>query len=823
MIKDQIPARSNLTEEHISQLITQLRLEDKVRLLTGQDFWSTWPLESIGLRRLVLSDGPSGVRGEVWDERSPSLNPPSATALSSAWDRCLAWRYGAVCATEARRKGVDVILGPTINLHRSPLGGRHFEAFSEDPLLTGELAAAYVAGVQAGGVGATPKHYVANDFETERFTADVVVSQRALRELYLWPFEKTVQQAGAWLVMSAYNSVNGATMTQNDLLETPLKSEWGFAGVVVSDWTAVRHLDSARYSQDLVMPGPSGPWGDALVEAVEAGRISETTIDTKVRRILRLAGWLGAIAGVPPAVEDPVTELDGIGLARNAASAGSVLLRNNALLPIAADVHSIAVLGENARSARTQGGGSATVFPETVVSPLEGIRQAFPEADVRFAVGAIAHQGITPLALDRLTNPVTGGPGVQVELLDAEGAVVFAEERFASKLLYMGGDAPVGQSATVRLSTRYTPDQTGPLLLGFAATGQSRLIVDGQIVGQRKADLDGTDVGGSVLDPPSASARLTAVANQPLDIRLEADLPQSGDPLAEAFADAFALTVGTEPDPEADSDELLRAAADLAAQSDVAVVVVGTNEQVESEGYDRTSLQLPGRQDDLVRAVAAANPQTLVIVNAGSPVVMDWREEVAAILLTYFGGQEYGHAVGDMLTGVAEPGGRLPTTWPALQEDVPVLDVTPRDGQVRYDEGIHVGYRAWLKSGVSPAYPFGFGLGYTTWGIELVGVEREAGATSVQVVVTNTGARPGKQVIQVYAEKPDSVVDRPVRWLVDFAAVHLDAGCSATLSLRLEDRALAYWDDEWRFEPGEYTVRVGFSLFDLPERAVISL
>ncbi|HEY1621829.1 MAG TPA: glycoside hydrolase family 3 N-terminal domain-containing protein, partial [Streptosporangiaceae bacterium] len=239
-------------------LVAELTLEEKVGLLTGQDLWSTVPAQRIGLRSMILSDGPSGVRGQSWDERDPSLNLPSATALSASWSPELAAEYAAVIAAEARRKGVDVVLGPTINLHRSPLGGRHFEAFSEDPLLTARLAVAYVESLQSLGVGATPKHYVANDFETQRFTVDVRVGERALRELYLRPFEDSVTTARAWLVMSAYNSVNGATASENDLLETPLNDEWGFDGVVVSDWTAVRSTEAARHAQDLAMPGPRG-------------------------------------------------------------------------------------------------------------------------------------------------------------------------------------------------------------------------------------------------------------------------------------------------------------------------------------------------------------------------------------------------------------------------------------------------------------------------------------------------------------------------------------------------------------------------------------
>ncbi|HEX7805190.1 MAG TPA: glycoside hydrolase family 3 N-terminal domain-containing protein, partial [Cellulomonas sp.] len=258
-------------DPRIDELVARLTLAQKVRLLTGADFWSLHAEPAVGLRTVVLSDGPSGVRGAVWDERDPSLNLPSATALAATWDPEIAYRYGVAAAHEAHRKGVGVVLGPTINLHRSPLGGRHFEAYSEDPLLTAEIAEAFVRGLQDHGVAACPKHYVANDFETDRFTASVEVSEQALHELYLVPFERAVVDAGAWSVMSAYNAVGGTTMTEHPLLTEPLKGTWGFDGVVISDWTAVRSLASAAAGQDVVMPGPDGPWGDALVAAVEAG------------------------------------------------------------------------------------------------------------------------------------------------------------------------------------------------------------------------------------------------------------------------------------------------------------------------------------------------------------------------------------------------------------------------------------------------------------------------------------------------------------------------------------------------------------------------
>ncbi|MEZ5378503.1 MAG: glycoside hydrolase family 3 C-terminal domain-containing protein [Acidimicrobiales bacterium] len=806
---DRTPA-NGVENEALLGLLAQLDLEEKVLILTGQDFWSTWPIEKIGLRSMVVSDGPSGVRGPTWDERSPSINLPSATALSSSWDLDAAYRYGTVSANEARRKGVDVVLGPTINLHRSPLGGRHFEAFSEDPLLTAELAASYVHGVQDNGVGATPKHYVANDFETERFTADVTVSDRALRELYLLAFEKSITEARAWMVMSAYNSINGATATENELLETPLNSEWGFDGVVVSDWTAVRSLDSARYSQDLVMPGPKGPWGAKLVEAVRNGEIDEAAVDRKVLRLLLLAARVGALADFdPPATPTPI---DGIAFAREAEIEGTVLVRNEGALPVVpGTVSSVAVIGHNAVLARTQGGGSATVIPESVVSPLDGIRAAFPDAAITYSRGAIVQEGVAEFPPGSMTNPITGGPGAHVRMLDADGNELFAEDRFAGALVYFGGDAPVGQMKTFDFATQWTPEETGKARIGCAVVGTARIFVNDELVDEQQAHPVGNDLGAAFLAPPSMTVEVDAVAGQPIDFRLEhRPLEMS------ALAGAMSITLGVEP-PVVDDDQLIAEAAAAAAAADVAIVVVGTNAKVESEGYDRSSLDLPGRQDDLVRAVAAANPRTIVIVNAGSPVAMPWRDEVAAVALTWFGGQQYGNALADVITGAAEPGGRLPTTWPATQDDVPVLDVTPVDDGIEYAEGIHIGYRAWLKAGTAPAYPFGFGLGYTTWLVGPASLADDGDTTTVTVPLTNTGDRAGKHVVQVYASRPSSAVDRPVRWLVGFTTVRADAGASTSATITIPRRAFMHWDGEWKLEAGTFDLSIATSVDDIVE------
>ncbi|HEX4361485.1 MAG TPA: glycoside hydrolase family 3 C-terminal domain-containing protein [Pseudonocardia sp.] len=825
----------------VEKCLETLGLEQKVRLLTGADFWTTHAEPAIGLRALVFSDGPAGVRGTRWDEREPSLNLPSATALAAGWDRDLAYRYGAALATEARRKGVDVVLGPTINLQRSPLGGRGFEAFSEDPLLTGELASAYVRGLQEHGVAASPKHYVANDFETERFTASVEVDDRTLRELYLAPFEQVVTEAGAWLVMSAYNSVRGTTMTEHPLLRTPLCTEWGFDGVVVSDWTAVRDTEaSARARQDLAMPGPASPWGEALVTAVREGRVPEEAVDEKVRRLLRLAARVGALDGAAPRATVPPPPVDrGAALARQVASAGVVLLRNDGVLPWpAGGPRSIAVIGEHAALPRTQGGGSATVLPERVATPLDGLRAALPDASVTWSAGVPLHDGLVPLPLGALTDPHSVEPGLRVRYLDTDGEVLLSENRRAAELVWLG-TLPAG-TATLELRTRYRPDAApvagetsaaGPVsapgkapgaglaagspTLGVAAAGELRILLDGDPVFDADLAPEGTSLGAALFGPPVARVPVEPAGDRPVLLTVRYRLPESV-----RVRRVASITLGTEPADRSVPDAIAAAAA-CAGAAEMAVVVVGTTPKLESEGFDRAGLALPGAQDDLVRAVAAANPRTVVVVNSGGPVLLPWRDEVAAVLVSWFGGQEFGAALADVLLGRAEPGGRLPMTWPAAEADVPVLNTRPADGVLHYDEGVHIGYRAWLRAGRAPAYPFGHGLGYTSWELaDLVVAAPDSGEpATVTVTVHNTGRRAGRQVVQAYLSRPGSTVDRPVRWLAGFASVHAEPGTRHEVSIPLPARAFEHWDAGWRTEPGRFTVHVGTDAEHLPLHA----
>jgi len=410
-------------EADLRSRVARLSLDQKVRLLTGADFWALYPEPGAGLRRVVTSDGPAGVRGETWDERDSSANVPSPTALAATWDCDRVAAIGRLLAAEARRKGVDVLLAPTVNLHRTPYGGRHFECFSEDPLLTARIGVAYVRGLQGQGVGATVKHFICNDSETERMSVDVRVDERTLRELYLAPFEAIVREAGAWTVMASYNGVNGSTMTESPLLRSILHDEWGYDGLVMSDWTATRAAEpAARAALDLAMPGPVerfGPWGHALLEAVRAGHVDEALIDDKVLRILRLAARVGGLDGAVPPTPAPVDVPREL---RAAAAASFVLARNErTLLPLdGSGLGRVALIGPNAEIARTLGGGSATVYPPYTVSPLDGLRAA--GLDVAFAPGVLGHLRPATARAPWLLRPDGSGPGADLRFFSPRSA-----------------------------------------------------------------------------------------------------------------------------------------------------------------------------------------------------------------------------------------------------------------------------------------------------------------------------------------------------------------------------------------------------------------
>ncbi|MEU9164797.1 glycoside hydrolase family 3 C-terminal domain-containing protein [Streptomyces sp. NPDC048424] len=801
----------------------KLDLDTKARLLAGQDMWSLPAIPEIGLQSLVMSDGPIGVRGVRWTADDPSIALPSPTALAAAWDPELARRAGRLLAQEARRKGVHVLLAPTVNLHRSPLGGRHFECYSEDPYLTGVIGSGYVNGVQDGGVGTTVKHFVGNDAETERFTVDSVIAPRPLRELYLAPFEAIVANAHPWGIMTAYNQVNGATMTEHRyLVNEVLRGEWGFDGCNVSDWMAARSTTGdIEGGLDVAMPGPTTVYGPALAEAVRAGEVPEAVVDDAVRNILRLAARVGALEGAPAVVESAPAPVDGQALARELAARGFVLVRNEAApdgratLPLDASAgRTVALSGAAARDARVLGGGSATVFPERIVSPLDGLTAALPEGALTFTVGADPSDELVP---------ADKGFELRAVCRDASGAVVGEGSLPTGQVQWIGDDLPAGATyetmASIEVRGTFLPRESGEHAFGTRGLGAFGLAVDGRTL------WEGVQEMGNEADPfeaffgaPSERARVTLTEGEPVEVSLTYQVPDvTALPLKAIMFSLLHLG------PRRDADELIAEAVAAARAADTAVVVVATTERVESEGFDRQDLTLPGRQDDLVRAVAAVNPNTVVVVNAGSPVELPWREEVAAVLLAWFPGQEGGAALADVLLGDAEPGGRLPTTWPARFADAPVTEVAPTEGRLEYGEGLFIGYRAYEKHGVAPAFPFGHGLGYTDWAYESL----EATADTVRVRLTNTGARPGREVVQVYlAPVGDDTVERPASWLAAFTGVTAGPGETVEAVIALPARAFEIWDEEasgWRRIGGAYEVRASHSHGDARLTATLDI
>ncbi|MEU6858648.1 glycoside hydrolase family 3 C-terminal domain-containing protein [Glycomyces sp. NPDC046736] len=819
----------------VEAALGRLDLDAKAELLAGRDMWRTVAVPEAGLRSMTVSDGPIGVRGRFWSAADPSLALPSPTAQAASWDPDLVRRIGNLLAAECRRKDVDVLLAPTINLHRSPLGGRHFEAFSEDPYLTGRIGQAYVAGVQECGVGTTMKHYVANDAETDRFTVDNVIDERTLREMYLRPFEMITEAVRPWGVMTAYNSVNGTTMTAHRGLMSVLRDEFGFEGFNISDWGAARHtVEDVEAGLDLAMPGPLTVYGEALATAVREGRASEADVDAAVRRLLLLAARVGALEGVEPVVvaaqgdEDPRALLREIArrsfvLAKNDAPAASeeVPLAVNALsgvpvLPLQADGIArlapagtpvlplrpdakVALIGPAAAEARVLGGGSATVFPEHVVSPLEGLREALGE-------GVVYAQGVD--LFERILA-ARGGFDLTVRPVHVDGTELAPEPLAGGDVKWMGYVPGIEDTADFDraiLEGEFTVTETGEHVFGTRGNGSHRLVIGGEVVFEGDQPYSGEDPFEAFFGAGVEQATLFLEAGQVIPVRLE-------------FT-PFAFPPGFPPSvlfglmhtgPRPDEDRLIAEAVEAARDAEVAVVVVSTTDLTESEGFDRPDLRLPGRQDELVAAVAAANPNTVVVVNTGSPVEMPWADEVAAILLTWFPGQEGGGALAEVLLG-AEPGGRLTTTWPKTLEDAPVSDVVPdADGKLHYDEGIFIGYRAWERRGtVEPAFWFGHGLSYTEWSYE--SIEAEAGA--VRVRVRNTGERAGREVVQVYLAADADGVEK--HRLAGFAAIGAEPGETVEVLVPLEERSFQVWADGWQTVKGTWTAKAGRNVGDLP-------
>jgi beta-glucosidase len=782
-------------------LVAQLDLPTKVTLLTGATAFTLAPCPEIGLAELRLSDGPTGVRGLKFSGGRTVALFPNATLLASAWSEDTAYQVGRVLAEEAMAQEIHVVLGPTINLHRSLLGGRLFEAYSEDPLLTGKLAAAYVRGLQELGVGACLKHLIANESETDRNTVNSVVDEATLRELYLLPFEIAVAESDSWSIMAAYNDVNGVAATEQQHVNNEIvKGEWAYDGLIMSDWFATKTAGpAANGGLDLVMPGPEGPWGDALVTAVRAGEVDERTIDDHLVRLLRLADRVGAL-GTPrdypgdlPTPDSPIRREQ---LTRLAAQGMTVLTNRDAVLPLEG-AGTVALIGRHAIDTIDMGGGSAQVNPPYQVSVAEGLTARLGDR-VTVTDGVEVRNRPTPARGDILTDPDTGAPGVRFTLLDSGGAVI--EERHSRNASTMVGfdddfDATV---ATIRFRARI--NLTGPVEIGAIGAGSWELTVGDRTI-RYQLTVTGTGFGEEILAPPTDTDVVDVSGDDVIDGAIILRPPAQTSTLETTGADQvegtvnpmagvglFGIVARTAP---RNPDEVIAAAA-RAAAADVAVVVVGLTEEQETESVDKSTLRLPGQQDDLVTAVAAAARKTVVVVNAATPILMPWRDQVDAILWAGLPGQEGGHAVAAALLGEIEPAGRLVTTFPTDDAATPAWSVTPVDGKVTYDEGPFIGYRGhYAGRAPAPAFWLGHGLGYSTWEYGEPRVSLDGDSATVSVPVTNTGERTSREVVQVYFQPVEP--DQPVR-LVGWQPVEAAPGESVTADVTTNPLLWRRWD-----------------------------
>jgi beta-glucosidase len=798
-------------------LVRQMTLDEKISLVHGTGFITgngytgfTPAIPRLGIPAFYLADGPNGVGNGAKGVTAF----PAAISNASTWDTQLLRRYGAVLGAEHRGKGNDVALAPTMNILRVPGWGRAFETFSEDPELSGDIGAAEIRGIQSQGVIADAKHYAVNNQETDRLTVNADVDERTLREIYTYQFEKAVKAGGVRSVMCAYNQVNGDYACENaHLLSDILKRDWGFNGFVVSDWFANHStVQAANAGLDLEMPGgdtifgfpaPVGEsFGTKLKDAVTSGQVPEARVDDMVRRILsqRIAeGQLDRRSnGSHDAVVTSAAHQD---FAERLSEEGTVLLKNDAnALPID-DAQSVAVIGAAAQAAPIYtGGGSATVVPSHTVTPLEGIQaRAGSGVDVTHAPGTAGTA--QPPVIDSATlAPASGsGPGLTAEYFaspDLSGSPVIT--RVDPTVQVTGTPAGLSGIWSARWTGTFTPTVSGLQRFSFGGQGIARLYIDDQLVLRFNSALT---IGAVDLQ-----------AGKPVSIRVEYTAKSS-------FGGLFGITMAlgwSPPDPAQ-----WQAAIDAAKAADVAVVFVN---DIRTEGADLQSLQLPGDQDQLIEAVAAANPRTVVVLDTGGPTLTPWRDRVAGILEAWYPGQENGDAIAAVLFGDHNPSGKLPATFPAGDDQGPLTTPERFPGvadTARYEEGILVGYRWYDAMGQDPAFPFGHGLSYTTFSygrLDAADLKRGAKSTRVKVLVRNTGSRRGSEVVQVYVGHLPTDVQTEPKQLVGFAKVTLKPGQQQYVTARVDRRALSYWDTDagrWVTPAGDVPVHVGSSSRDI--------
>jgi beta-glucosidase len=792
-------------EKRVESLLGKLTQDEKISLLAGDGFdgMSTMAVPRLGIPKLVMADGPQGVRAH-----GPACSFPSGIALAATWDRKLAFGYGEALGQEARARGIHIQLAPGVNIARTPLNGRNFEYYGEDPYLTGELAAEYIRGLQSQGVAATVKHFVGNDTEWRRMEIESLMDDQTLREIYLRPFDKAVHQGGVWSVMSAYNKLNGSASTSNDALQNGvLKGEWNFPGVVMSDWWATESAESLSKGLDLEMPMSYRITRDSVKAALASGKLTQARIDDAVRRLLRMSVALGFPDREQRRKDLPLDSPEHAALALEIATKSIVLLKNEgSLLPLDREkTKRIVVYGPNAQDTPPVGGGSGGVEPFRKVSFLEGIRRALPrEAEVfyaplperkRYAVSDFLDFGTTAARPARITDIRRMVSIDQPGFTRASTSKVHRIGTSWGKYL-PPDEVPKGREARVSWDAVIESPDGGVYELLSEGHPEIRL-------GDRELGNPGSYV--MTLAPGSRT---------PIKVTAHEVGRGSGN-----------VSVTIRPVP------LEATGLFPARDADAAVVCVGLNPDVEGEGYDR-GFTLPVAQQRLIEQVSAANPKTIVVLSGGAAVDMrSWIGKVPSVLQTWYLGQSAGTALASVLFGNASPSGHLPCTFDRTIDENPAFRHYPGTFTqakewpiVDYHEGIFYGYRGYDRMGRDPLFPFGHGLSYTTFTMNGMTASRDERVLNVSLDVLNAGKSQGATVVQVYLSLTGEDTPRPLRELKGFARVDLHPGESKNVKVVIPLEELRFWHPglhSWVDPAGPLKLEAGFSERDLPQSVIL--
>ncbi|KAJ0340374.1 hypothetical protein COL154_008855 [Colletotrichum chrysophilum] len=780
----------------------QITLEEKIFLLTGEDLWRTNPIPRLGISRIKTSDGPTGVRGGIFVDGVTAASLPSGVSLAATRDKQVIEDVSQVLIAEAKSKGVDVLLGQTVCIPRTPLGGRNFEACSEDPFLTGKLAAQYINTIQAAGIGACVKHYAANDQENRRFFIDEKIPERALREIHLQPFQIAARDSNPWSIMTAYNKVNGDFCSANHyLIRDILRGEWGWDGLVMTGYVI---WEISRMFTKLT---------DHCIDS--------SFIDASATRVLELVHKTGK-SKIPDWKEGPEQAIDlpeHRAILRRAGAEGIVLLKNEGdILPLKdLDGKTIAFIGPNAKRSVATGGGSSNLSPHHRTTPFgsfnKEVSSIYPTAQVVTKPGILTHRYLPLLEPSVMRNPETGSPGFVLSLwrnIKHEGKPFMTEHRPSSNLVCYDGLPPeltTGERYSYRAETILTPKTTGVHQFSLSSCGPGKLILDGKVIvdNERRWWSPKSSLFMS-YGSPEERVEVELKAGHSYELVLESisrepkpyDMTYTGMLEREEVQDGGRVGFLENP---GDLDAMLQDTVDLASRSDIAVVVVGKDHEWETETSDMVSMDLPGQSNELVRAVVRANPRTIVINQTGSPITMPWANEMPAIVQAWYQGQEQGNCIADILLGTTNTCGKLPITFPRRIEDTPSFDNYPGENDVvHFGENIYLGYRFYDHRKIEPLFPFGYGLSYTKFAYSNIRLSSDSlavdGTIEVQVDVTNTGDVNGKEVVQFYVSpvsKPR--LGRPLRELKGWDKVFVRPGETATARATLDRVSISYWDD----------------------------